>query len=77
MSEELFLQVMDIVNESGSGFAFPSQTLYFGRDGGLDSKKTEAAEAQMRQWQEEGRLPITNASPEQTRENKINPPQGQ
>ena len=69
--EELFLQVMDIVNESGTGFAFPSQTLYFGRDGGLDAKKTEAAEAQMRQWQEEGRLPITNASPEQTRETTI------
>ena len=55
--EEIFLQVMDIVNESGTGFAFPSQTLYFGRDGGLDAKKTDAAEAQMRQWQEEGRVP--------------------
>ena len=74
--EELFLQVMDIVNQSGTGFAFPSQTLYFGRDGGLDAKKTEAAEAQMRQWQKEGCLPITNASPEQTRENKIDPPPG-
>ena len=75
--EELFLQVMDIVNQSGTGFAFPSQTLYFGRDGGLDAKKTEAAEAQMRQWQKEGCLPIANASPEQTRENKIDPPPGQ
>jgi len=74
--EELFLQVMDIVNQSGTGFAFPSQTLYFGRDGGLDAKKTEAAEAQMRQWQKEGCLPIANASPEQTRENKIDPPPG-
>jgi MscS family membrane protein len=55
--EEVFLQVMDIVNQSGTGFAFPSQTLYFGRDGGLDAKKTEAAEEQMRQWQEEGRTP--------------------
>ena len=75
--EEVFLQVMDIVNESGTGFAFPSQTLYFGRDGGLDAKRTEAAEAQMRQWQEEGRLPIPNSSPEQTRENKIDPLPGQ
>ena len=75
--EELFLQVMDIVNESGTGFAFPSQTLYFGRDGGLDAKKTEAAEAQMRQWSAEGRLPVPNSSPEQTHENKIDPPPGQ
>lgn len=37
--EEVFLQVMDIVNQSGTGFAFPSQTLYFGRDGGLDAKE--------------------------------------
>ena len=30
---------MDIVNESGTGFAFPSQTLYFGRDSGLDPRE--------------------------------------
>jgi MscS family membrane protein len=52
--EEIFLQVMDIVNESGTGFAFPSQTLYLGRDSGLDPKRTEKAEAQMRQWRDEG-----------------------
>ena len=74
--EEVFLQVMDIVNESGTGFAFPSQTLYFGRDSGLDAKKTEAAEAQMRQWSEEGCPAITSSSPEQTREDKIDPPPG-
>ena len=74
--EEVFLQVMDIVNQSGTGFAFPSQTLYFGRDSGLDAKKTEAAEAQMRQWSDEGRLPVPNSSPEQTREDKIDPPPG-
>ena len=74
--EEVFLQVMDIVNESGTGFAFPSQTLYFGRDTGLDPKRTEAAEAQMRQWTDEGRLPGPNSSPEQAREDKIDPPPG-
>lgn len=74
--EEIFLQIMDIVNESGTGFAFPSQTLYFGRDSGLDPRRTEKAEAQMRQWREEGCLPITNSSPEQTREITIDPPPG-
>ncbi len=54
--EDVFLRVMDIVNESGTGFAFPSQTLYVGRDGGLDAKKTETAEARMRKWRDEGRL---------------------
>lgn len=30
--EELFLGIMDLVTETGTGFAFPSQTLYLGRD---------------------------------------------
>ena len=58
--EDVLLRVMEIVNESGTGFAFPSRTLYLGRDGGLDPKRTEKAEAQMRQWIEEGRLPTPN-----------------
>lgn len=32
--EELLLQIMDIVKASGADFAFPSQTLYLGRDTG-------------------------------------------
>ncbi len=54
--EDLFLRVMDIVKESGTGFAFPSQTLYFGRDDGMDLGRTEAAEAHVRQWRDERRL---------------------
>jgi len=30
--EELFLRIMDLVAAAGTGFAFPSQTLYLGRD---------------------------------------------
>ena len=59
---------------AGPGFAFPSQTLYLGRDSGLDSKRTEEAEAQVRQWSEEGCPPITNPSPERTGEITIDPP---
>ena len=72
--EELFLRVMDIVNESGTGFAFPSQTLYFGRDSGLDPKKTEKAEAQMRQWQDKGHLPVAGSLSEQPSEIAVDPP---
>jgi len=67
MQEDIWLRVMDIVEQSGSGFAFPSQTLYFGRDNGLDTKRTEGAEAQVRQWRDEGSLPFPNFSPEQLR----------
>jgi MscS family membrane protein len=74
--EELFLQVMDIVNESGTGFAFPSQTVYFGRDSGLDPKKTEKAEAQMRQSDSEDHLPVPGSSSEQLNEIAPDPPPG-
>jgi MscS family membrane protein len=35
--EDILLQIMDIVEKSGTGFAFPSQTLYFSRDQGVDA----------------------------------------
>jgi MscS family membrane protein len=62
--EDIMLRIMDIVAQSGTGFAFPSQTLYFTRDDGLDVSRTEAAEAQVRKWRDEGRLPFPNFSPE-------------
>lgn len=54
--EDLFLRIMDIVAESGTGFAFPSQTLYCGTDSGLDAERRARAEAQVRAWREERRL---------------------
>jgi MscS family membrane protein len=63
--EDVFLRVMDIVEQSGTDFAFPSQTLYFARDGGLHAERTEVAEAWVRQWRDEGRLPFPNFSAEQ------------
>ena len=61
--EDVFLRVMEIVKESGTGFAFPSRTVYFGRDGGLDADQTKIAEAQVRQWREEERLRFPDPSP--------------
>jgi MscS family membrane protein len=58
LREELFLRIIGIVADSGTAFAFPSQTLYFGRDAGLDQSRTEAAESQVRQWREAGHIPF-------------------
>jgi MscS family membrane protein len=44
VQEDICLRVIDAVEASGAGFAFPSQTLYLARDGGLDSGKSAAAE---------------------------------
>jgi MscS family membrane protein len=56
--EDIFLRMMDIVRESGTGFAFPSQTLYLGRDTGLDGEGTRKAESRVRAWRESGELPF-------------------
>jgi MscS family membrane protein len=46
--EELLLAMMDVVAASGTGFAFPSQTIYGAPDAGLDAAKARAAEAEVR-----------------------------
>jgi MscS family membrane protein len=61
--EDLLLRIMGIVENSGSGFAFPSQTLYFSRDSGLDKEKAAAAEQQVQQWRDQQKLPFPDFSP--------------
>jgi len=53
IQEGLLLACMDIVEASGTGFAFPSSTLYLGRDSGLDEKRTRAAEMAIRRQREQ------------------------
>lgn len=48
IQEGLLLACMEIVEASGTGFAFPSSTLYLGRDRGLDEERTRAAETAIR-----------------------------
>ena len=43
--EALLLKIMDLVNEAGTGFAFPSRTLYLTQDVGMGSDKAKAAAA--------------------------------
>jgi MscS family membrane protein len=50
--EELYLRFMEVVAASGAYFAYPSQTLYLGRDGGRDLERSEQAERQAREWRE-------------------------
>jgi MscS family membrane protein len=56
--EDIFLRMKDIVEESGSGFAFPSQTLYMGRDDGLDRERSETAVQEVKSWRRAGKLPF-------------------
>ncbi|MCK4945661.1 MAG: mechanosensitive ion channel [Alphaproteobacteria bacterium] len=58
IKEDLMLNIMEIVDESGSGFAFPSQTLYMAKDTGLSEEKQRNAEAYVQKWREKGDLPL-------------------
>lgn len=54
--EELNLEIMRVVEEAGTSFAFPSQTLYLGRDGGIDDRLAEAAAEEVKARREAGEL---------------------
>ena len=58
VSEDLLLRIMEIVKESGTGFAFPSQVNYLGRDTGLDAAQRETSEQEVEQWRQRGKLPF-------------------
>jgi len=61
--EDILLRFMDIVADAGTGFAFPSQTLYLGRDPKPDEAKTKEAEARVNRWREERQLPFPDFAP--------------
>jgi len=41
------LRMLDMVKQAGTGFAFPSRTMYYARDDGLDDERQQAAEKQV------------------------------
>ena len=63
VQEDLLLRIMDLVESSGSGFAFPSHTVYMGKDGGLDVEKSRAAAEAVGRWRDQGELPFPDHRP--------------
>jgi MscS family membrane protein len=63
IQEDLLLRIMEIVEASGTGFAFPSRVLYLGRDPGLDKEKTAAVSHEVQQWRENSKLPFPDFAP--------------
>ncbi len=62
IQEDVLLRMKDIVESSGTGFAFPTQTLHLGRDHGLDSAMSATAVETVEQWRRAGRLPFPTYS---------------
>jgi MscS family membrane protein len=64
IQEDLLLRIMDLVAVSGTRFAYPSQTLYVGKDQGLDAGKKESAAAAVERWRQSNQLPFPDHDPE-------------
>jgi MscS family membrane protein len=56
--EDVLLRLMNIVEDAGTGFTFPSQNVYLGRNPSIDKAKAEQVEAQIREWREQRQLPF-------------------
>ena len=63
IQEDLLLRIMDIIEASGTSLAFPSSTVYLGRDRGLDKEKTEAVLREVQHWRENKKLPFPDFAP--------------
>jgi MscS family membrane protein len=56
--EDIFLRLIDIVEESGTTFAFPSTINYLARDSGMDGERASRIEAIMRELRNGQKLPF-------------------
>jgi MscS family membrane protein len=62
--EDLLLRMMDLVEAAGTGVALPSQTLYLGRDSGVEKEKAENATKKITDLRENNKLPFPDFHPE-------------
>jgi MscS family membrane protein len=58
VQEDILLRVSETVEKAGTGFAFPSSTMYHTRDGGLNAERQEAAQKKVREWASYHSLPF-------------------
>jgi MscS family membrane protein len=63
VQEDLLLRIMDIIEASGTGVAFPSSTTYLSRDSGLNEARTQKAIEAVQRWRQKNDLPFPNFDP--------------
>ncbi len=77
--EDVYFRVAEIIAASGTNLALPSQTLYMGRDSGLDGTRSQQAEEEVQAWRQHNDLPFPSLRPERVDELQGTldyPPQG-
>ncbi len=62
--EDLLLRMIDLVEESGTDLARPSQTLYVGRDSGVETEKADKAVQKIAELRDGKQLPFPDFSTE-------------
>jgi len=63
IQEDILLRIADIVRESGTRFAVPSQIMYHARDEGPDAGRGRDAEAKVDEWRQLNQLPFPEFDP--------------
>lgn len=58
IAEDINLRIIDLVNESGTNFAYPSQTIMVEDAAPLDTSQKQQVEALVEQWREQDKLPF-------------------
>jgi MscS family membrane protein len=58
--EDIYLRIMDIIETSGTGFAFPSQTLYLGKDDAPAAERATEVSEEVRRWRERNEVFLPN-----------------
>jgi len=66
--EDILLRLLTVVEDAGTGFAFPSQNVYLGRNTGVDKAKAEQAEEAVRHWRDQNQLPFPDFAPQEIAE---------
>lgn len=63
VQEDILLRMMDIIENSGTSLAYPSQTLYMARDTSLSDEKTAAVSETVKKWKEDNELQLPKFDP--------------
>ncbi len=65
IQEDLLLRMLEVISTAGTSLAIPVQTNYIARGAGMDGDLREAAQQQVREWKQDGRLPFPDFSPDE------------
>ena len=65
IKEDIYLLILELVNNSGTGFAFPSQTIYMEKGEGVNSEQTKSVEKQVTKWRKDKKLYMPDITEEQ------------